>query len=279
VQIGSEQRVFGEYYQPLDARHVWFVRGYLNGINASTPLYVNDNRVADYRTRDAQLGLDAGANLGVYGQARIGWLERKMRARVETGSALLPDVDLLVGGVHASLALDTHDFAFFPTRGYKLEADVFDAQHLDNGGPKYGTAQVKAGAARTFGDFIFVGAAEYGQSIHGTLPATDFFQLGGPRHLSSLAPGQIRGDEMSYARAEVQYKLTKPIPLLGLSFIAGLQAETGRMGVPVLGSSLTGWQQSFGVYLAANSVLGPIYFGYSDGKNSKGRLYFFVGTP
>jgi NTE family protein len=97
--------------------------------------------------------------------------------------------------------------------------------------------------------------------------------------LSSLAPGQIRGDEMSYARGEVQYKLTKPIPLLGLSLTAGVQLETGRMAMPVLGTALTGWQQSYGVYLAANSVLGPIYFGYSDGKNSKGRLYFFVGTP
>ena len=178
-----------------------------------------------------------------------------------------------------SLAIDTHDFAFFPTRGYKLEVDVFDAQHLDNGAPKYATAQVQAGAAWTIGDFILVGAAEYGQAIRGTLPATDLFTLGGPRHLSSLAPGQIRGDEMSYARAEVQYKLTKPIPLLGLSLTAGMQVETGRMGVPVLGTTLTGWQQSYGVYFAANSVLGPIYFGYSDGKNSKGRLYFFIGTP
>jgi len=124
-----------------------------------------------------------------------------------------------------------------------------------------------------------VGGLERGESIHGTLPASDLFSLGGPRHLSAFAPGQLRGDDLSYARAEVQYKLTKPIPLLGLSVIGGLQAEAGRIGKPAIDSQVTGWQNSFGVYLAANSVIGPIYFGYADSKSTRGRLYFFIGTP
>jgi NTE family protein len=279
LQIGSEQRALVEYYQPLDPRHIWFVSAAANVRNGTTPLYSGDDRVAEYRAREGHLLADAGANLGVYGQARIGWLERKVRAHVETGSPLLPSISEQVGGPRAALSIDTHDFAFFPTRGYKIDADLFDAQRVDSGMAKYGTGQLRAGAAWTLGNFILVGAAEYGQSTHGTLPVSDFFTLGGPRHLSSLAPGQIRGDELSYARGEVQYKLTKPIPLLGLSLTAGLQLEAGRMGAPVIGTTLTGWQQSIGAYLAANSILGPIYFGYSDGKNSKGRLYFFIGTP
>jgi len=126
---------------------------------------------------------------------------------------------------------------------------------------------------------ILVGAAEWGQSIHGTLPASDLFQLGGPRRLAAYAPGQIRGDNYKYVRAEAQYKLTKPIPLLGLSMLAGLQIEAGRMGVSPNEPELTGWQSSYGVYLAANSAFGPIYFGYAHGKQAKGRFYFFVGTP
>ena len=43
--------------------------------------------------------------------------------------------------------------------------------------------------------------------------------------------------------------------------------------------SLTGWQQSYGLYLAANSAFGPMYFGFSDAKNRQGRFYFFIGTP
>jgi NTE family protein len=184
-----------------------------------------------------------------------------------------------MGGGRATLAIDTHDYAFFPTRGYKVDAEAFEAQRLSDGLGKYGTASARLGGAWTIGDLILVGTAEYGRSTHGTLPIADLYSLGGPRRLSGFAAGQIRGDDMAYGRFEVQYKLTKPIPLLGLQMIAGVLAETGRMKDLVTEPTLTGWQNSYGVYLAANSAFGPLYLGYSDAKNAKGRFYFFLGTP
>jgi NTE family protein len=89
----------------------------------------------------------------------------------------------------------------------------------------------------------------------------------------------MRGDDYAYGRFEAQYKLTKPIPLLGLQMIAGVQAEAGKMNRLVTEARLSGWQQSYGVYLAANSAFGPFYLGYSDARNGKGRFYFFLGTP
>jgi len=278
-QIGSERRLVAEFYQPLDPRQVWFVRSWASKIVGTTPLYRGNDRLAEYKVDVDEASAEAGARLGVIGQARVGWLERRSRADVETGAPLLPSIDIRTGGPHGALAIDTYDYAFFPTRGYKLEAEAFDAQHVPDGTEKYGTASIRLGGAWTLGRFILVGGLERGESTHGTLPASDLFTLGGPRHLSAFAPGQLRGDDLSYGRAEVQYKLTKPIPLLGLSVIGGLQAETGRIGKPAIDSQVTGWQNSFGVYLAANSVIGPIYFGYADSKSTRGRLYFFIGTP
>jgi hypothetical protein len=52
------------------------------------------------------------------------------------------------------------------------------------------------------------------------------------------------------------------------------------MGKPYTETTLTGWQNSFGAYLAANSTFGPFYFGYAKAKNGgSGRWYFFLGTP
>jgi NTE family protein len=279
LQIGSEQRLRTEFYQPLDPRQVWFVRAYVDALEDQVPLWFEGDRVAEYEVTSVEGSVDAGANLGRHGQARIGWVERKGHGALETGLPILPNVDHRVGGARATLAIDTLDFAFFPTRGYKVDAEVFDAQRVPEGEGKYGTAQLRLGAAWTLRDFILVGAAEHGAATHGTLPLTDYFSLGGPRRLSGFGTGQLRGDEYTYGRAELQYKLTKPIPLLGLSVIAGVQAEAGRMRNPVTEPSLTGWQQSYGLYLAANSAFGPMYLGYSDAKNGKGRFYFFIGTP
>jgi NTE family protein len=144
---------------------------------------------------------------------------------------------------------------------------------------KYGRLEVKAGAAYTVRDLTFLAALEGGQATKGDLPLADAFALGGPRRLSSYATGQILGDEYTFGRLELQYRLTKPMPFLGFTVFAGLTAEAGRMNKLVTESSLSGWQTSFGAYLAANTPLGPFYFGYADGKNGKGRVYLFIGTP
>jgi NTE family protein len=279
AQIGSEQRVFTEIYQPIEPRQVWFVRGYVSAVNDLVPLYAGGSKVAEYTATNIEAGAETGLNLGIYGQARLGWVERKTRAELEIGDPILPEGDQRLGGARATLAIDTYDYAFFPTRGYKVDAEVFEAQRISNSGDKYGTASLRVGGAWNIRDLILVGAAEWGRSTHGTLPISDLYSLGGPRRLSGLGTGQMRGDDMAYGRFEAQYRLTKPIPLLGLQMIAGVMAETGRMKQLVTEPTLNGWQQSYGVYLAANSAFGPFYLGYSDAKNGKGRFYFFLGTP
>jgi len=279
AQIGSQQRVFTEIYQPVEPRQVWFVRAYLSGLNDVAALYSDGSRVAEYKTTVVEASAETGFNLGVMGQARVGWVERKAKAELDTGSPILPEGSQRVGGARATLAIDTYDYAFFPTRGYKVDVEVFEAQRVSDGGRKYGTAELRLGGAWSIRDLILVGIAERGRSTHGALPVSDLYSLGGPRHLAGFANGQMRGDDYAYGRIEAQYKLTKPIPLLGLQMIAGVQAETGKMNRLATEPQLAGWQQSYGIYLAANSAFGPIYLGYSDAKNGKGRFYFFVGTP
>ena len=105
------------------------------------------------------------------------------------------------------------------------------------------------------------------------------FVLGGPRRLAAFATNQIRGDDYLYGRLEAQFRLTQPLPLLGLSLLAGVQAETGRMKKPFTEPNLTGWLNSYGVYLSTTTAFGPAYFGYSNGPEGKGRVYLFLGTP
>ena len=48
---------------------------------------------------------------------------------------------------------------------------------------------------------------------------------------------------------------------------------------PITEPSLTGRIESFGVYLASNTLLGPMYLGYSRSRAGDGRIYLFIGTP
>jgi NTE family protein len=56
--------------------------------------------------------------------------------------------------------------------------------------------------------------------------------------------------------------------------------EAGRMRKTATEDRLSGkWLNSYGAYIAANTPLGPVYFGYADSKEGSGRFYLFIGTP
>jgi NTE family protein len=282
LQLGSNQGAGLEFYQPLDYRQRYFVRPYVSTRQEKVGIYFDGDRVSEYRSRENKLGLELGANLDVYGQAKVGYLERQLRATVDTGIPVFSNTRGEIGGVNASLALDTQDFAFFPTKGYRVNLDYFEAVRGSAGVDKYGRVEGRLSGAWSPGDLILLGGIQGGQATSGVVPLADGFSLGGFGRLSAFAPGQILGnDAFGLASVQAQYRLTKPMPILGLSLLAGVSYEAGYMKNPITEPKLTGRIDSYGVYLASNTLLGPIYLGYAatSAKDRSGRLYLFIGTP
>lgn len=279
AQIGSVQSIASELYQPLDSRQRFFVRPHAVTALRKMGLYFEGDRLAIYRVQDSKAGLEAGMNLGVYGQARLGWLERRLGSVLDTGPDFLANLTERTGGPAAALSFDTYDQPFFPTRGIKLDLTHYDWRRVSTGLDPYSRSEAKLGAAWSLGPFVILGGLEGGTTSGGKVPLGDAFALGGPRRLSGFANDQLLGGEYAFGRLEAQYRLTLPIPVFGLSFIGGLVAESGRMNKRLTETALDGWHNSFGAYLAASTVLGPIYVGVADAKHGKGRFYLFIGTP
>jgi NTE family protein len=280
AQMGSNQGLALEFYQPLDYRQRYFIRPFAKVEQQKLGLYFDGDRISEYRMRDNRAGLDVGVNLDVYGQARVGWLERRLRATLDTGIPILPDSKGEIGGIAAGIALDTQDFAFFPTRGYQAKLEYFDAVRTTNLAGKYGRLEGRLNGAWSPGDLTFLGGVEGGQATSGSLPLGDAFTLGGLGRLSAYAPSQIIGQEAyGLMSLRAQYRLTKPMPILGLSLLAGVSYEAGYMKKPVTEPNLTGAIDSYGAYLASNTIFGPMYVGYATSKERSGRFYLFIGTP
>ncbi|HYC35300.1 MAG TPA: patatin-like phospholipase family protein [Usitatibacter sp.] len=279
AQIGTAQRLDTEFYQPLDLRHASFLRFYGATSLEKAPLYFGGDRVAVYRVQHNIASAEAGVNLGVHGQARFGWAERRIGAVLDTGADSFFNLTERLGGPIATLAVDTYDQPFFPTRGIKLDVTHFDAQRIDGGGGKYSRSEARLGAAYSLGPWVVLGGLEGGTAVKGVLPVGDAFTLGGPRRLSGFATDQMRGSDYAFGRIEGQYRLNFASPLYGVTLIAGVVAEAGRMSKPIAETTLSGWQRSIGGYLAANTPLGPVYLGVADAKNGKGRVYLFIGSP
>ena len=278
-QLGTTQALGTQFYQPLDYRQTWFVQPWLTASSRRANLYLDGNRIADYRVPEYAGGIDAGVNLGTYGQARLGWEEKKDEAHLEIGSPILPDASSRVSGITANLAIDQYNFAFFPTRGYKADVSYFDAREASLG-PSYAKLEASASAAIDLGPVVVLPSVAAGRATRGTLPAGDLVSLGGLNRLSAFAPGQILGQDYWYTGVRFERRLLQPIPVLGLSTLAGVNLERGHMKDSVTEPILAkGNIDSYGFYLGATTPIGPLYVGWSGTRDRRGRIYFFLGTP
>ena len=279
AQIGSEQSIATELYQPLDLRRVFFVRPFAAAGLRKVPLYFEGDRLAVYRVQENRAGIEGGVNLGLDTRVSAGWVERHLGAVLDTGPDSFFNITQRVGGPTAAFVLDTFDQPFFPTRGMKLEASYFRAAHAGADLGPYAKAEARWAGAYSVGRWTALAGLEGGTTLQGTLPLADAFSLGGPRRLTGFANDQMLGDDYSLGRLEAQYRLSYNSPLFGLTLLAGVMAEAGRMNRPFTETSLSGWQRSLSAYLGANTFLGPAYIGVADAKNGKARFYLFIGTP
>jgi NTE family protein len=278
AQLGTTQVIGTEFYQPVDFRQRWFVRPYVSAQSRKANLYFDGERLAEYRVPDYRVGLDVGLNLGIYGQAKVGWQERKEEAHLEVGSPVLPDVKSRLGAFTASLAIDQYNYAFFPTRGYKVDVDFLDARRVEEG-PSYARVEASASAAFPVGPVVVIPSVAGGRSVRGDLPAGDLLSLGGLGRLSAFAPGQILGERYWYTGLRLEHRLLQTIPVINLSILAGLNYERARMKDSVTEPNLRGNIDSYGFYLGATTPLGPLYIGWSGTQDRRGRVFFFLGTP
>jgi NTE family protein len=279
LQIGQENLFATEWYQPLNARQLWFAQPAIAFSNRLSGLFADGNRIADYRINEGRLALELGANLGVNGQIKAGWLERRINSRVVTGFSQLPTIEEHIGGPTFNVTYDSLDQAYFPSRGYTFNAKWLEVRRGLNAFKPYSRLDVEATAAWSWGNSIVNGTLRSADSIRGVLPAYDALSLGGPLRLSGFAPDQLLGDEVLFGRLTLQQRLYQASSFFGTSVYAGASAEAGRMGVRFTEPNLSGWQSSYSVYLAANTFLGPVYFGYGYAPNGRSRWYLFLGTP
>jgi NTE family protein len=273
-QVGERASLYTEFYQPLDARQAWFVEPVLGISRDHTNVYENDNRIAEYLVRQQRAVVNLGANIGVLGALRVGYLYRKFDAAVETGAATLPTGETTLKGWQAVLQFDQFDRPFFPAAGWFARIAYFHAQH-----DEYTRLSADLRAARSWGAYVVNARVAYLDSPKGRLPLGDAGALGGFLTLSGYTRDQILAGDIRFASIRAERVIGRmPLGLSG-SLRVGLSLEAGRARDRYTETGLNGWQQAGAVYLGGETPLGPLYLGYGYAKGGRSSLYLFLGLP
>jgi NTE family protein len=279
VQIGQDTHLLTEFFQPLHEAGVWFAAPNLSVGQTTRAVFSGDDKVADYRARVGQIGVDFGATLGTWGIARLGPVWSRIDAEVDTGVPFLPSVEETTAGMRAALFVDQTNHAFFPTRGYGAAASAYAALESFGSAASYERLEGKLRAAASWGPHTFYGFVAGGTDLGSGMPSYESFTLGGPLHLSGYRINQFAGRRYSFGRL-MYYNQTLPLPdLLGSGVYVGGSAEVGRITdrVDALPSPGTLWSGS--VFLGADTFLGPLFLGFGKGQGNHWSLYLLLGVP
>jgi len=279
AQIGQNSFLSTEFYQPVDERGRYFVAPYVRFGESTTGIFAGEDRVAEYLVREARAGLDAGAVLGTWGEARLGALWRSVNAEVDTGSPVLPDIKEDTAGAQAQLIVDQLDSPWFPRSGYRVTASAYMARESFGSDRDYERLDGQVVGAASWGAHTFNLSLSGGTDLHSDAPAYEFFTLGGPLRLSGYRINEFAGARMGLGRLLYYNRALKLPALLVPGAYAGASIEAGQVHDRLDGSPDGGTIWSGSLFLGADTFVGPAYFGFGVGEGGRFSLYLLIGAP
>jgi NTE family protein len=279
VQIGSDQKLASEFYQPLNASRSWFVAPSVRIEGKDLPIYSNNTEIADFRDREVEGDFDIGRTLGNWGEIRVGYHRTNGATHDNFGDPALVESQYNNGELFFKFSYDRLDNVHFPRDGQNFTLQ-WDANRTGLGADTSSDkVQTDWLTARSDGRNTILLWTSAGATLDGNLSPTalpQFFSLGGFFNLSGLAPQSLIGPNYAIVRTIYFRRVSRggegffEVPVyLGMSFELGNTWEhRGDM-------SIASAHKDGSLFVAFDTFVGPVYVGtgYDSAGNSAFSLF------
>jgi NTE family protein len=273
LDVGNEPSVELDYYQPLNHRQEFFIEPrYFRGREV-VGLFSDDTELARYELDTSYGELMLGANVGIFGEATLGWREYEIRGNADVSAVALPDVEENYGGALFALNMDKRNRLYFPSRGWRSDITFFDSQEEG-----YNKLSIDLSGAYKLGEYVLANRTAFVGSLYGELPFYDGVKMGGFFNLSGYASNQILGDDGFYTHIRVERILGRmPLGLNG-DLRVGFGLEAAKLETNYTMPDEDGWLDSGVIYVGGETPLGPMYLGYGFTFSGNYNLYLKLGA-
>ncbi|HEY5757188.1 MAG TPA: patatin-like phospholipase family protein [Steroidobacter sp.] len=278
LQLGGESLLTTGFYQPLDAAHRFFIEPRLNASRSLEDVFQDDERVSRYAFKDVLGELNFGANLGRYGQARVGYLYDAREISVDIGSTLMPEGNPVDAGMHLLAELDSRDTAFNPTRGVAMALEYLQSESSLGGDRDWERVELGIGVAVPLRrDVIWLTLAG-GSDLDSDLPGDRAFSVGGPESFPGFEQGELRVEDYWLASTSYLWKVKDLLPIRNLAFYMGFSVTGGQVFDRLDGSD-DGELYGGSVFLTGRTLFGPLTVGIGSTSTESWSLWVSVGRP
>jgi NTE family protein len=280
AQVGVEPRIATEAHIPFGDEARWFWMPQASFELRNVPLVRDGERIAEYRLRTSEYGLDLGRELSNWGEVRVGVRQATGRARLRLGDPSLATNDPFdVREYFGRFSIDTLDDRNFPRRGQYLVTEWRGERTGLGSDRNADIVTLDWLSARSSGRDTVALWTSLGTQIDSAADnVRTLFPLGGFLNLSGIAPETLSGRHFAIARALYYRQIGRGGEgFLNVPAYAGLSLEAGNVwddrGDISFGSSLKQGSLFFGF----DTLFGPVYIGTGFGEDSDSNFYLFLG--
>ncbi len=291
VQIGEVPRWYTEIYHPLNwtlgLSNDWFVSAYAEALRRDITRYDNDSGavVSLYNRKSGTLGIDLGQPWAELGELRMGLTLHLERTTPEVMTTALGSGDgpstVRETGLRVAAVVDQLDFANFPTRGYRFDAEAVGGRRgrsESNAREDFTRLEAEGTLARSWGQHTLNLYARVQRTPQDSLSALGRYTLGGFHQLSGYRSGQLDGNSVVFTRL-TWYRRSLTAPVFTRGFFVGATLEAGNAWARWSEVRARELRSGMSAFLGADTGLGPVYFGLTYAPQGSAGLYLFVGRP
>ena len=277
AQIGDQQELYTEFYQPLDVGSRYFVAPYLRAESTNVESVMDNDPIAEYRLERYGFGLNVGRQIGNNGEIRFGVGEAWGEANVRIGERDLPKVSFTEGFYELKYSFDSLDNVYFPHSGENIGLSLRQFDQGLGSDQDYRQLEFKLDKALSDGSNTWVFGGRYGRTLNKAEVVPSSFLLGGARQLSGFRQDAISGQNINLTRA-VYYRRLTPRAYLPLDFplYIGASLERGRAWDNDNDFD-SGYINAASIFLGFDTPLGPLNFSYGFNDDDEKALYMNLG--
>lgn len=278
LQLGTEPSVFSEFYQPLSADSRTFVAPHVALEQDNFNVFDGNASVARYRVGEAEIGLDFGYELGLWGEMRLGTFRGTGEAKRKTGAPELANIDFETGGLHASFNVDTRDNAKIPLHGSRARVQWLMSRPGLGADSDYHSVESSVSGFWTSGRHTLNAGISFNTTANADNLVQNFFPMGGFLNLSGLQRGEISGPHSGVARL-VYYRRSGAMAkeLFGMPLYFGASLEAGNVWKSRSEIGTDSLILNGSLFAAVDSYLGPVFLAAGFGEGSSSSFYLILG--
>jgi NTE family protein len=274
VQLGQSMRLLSDLYQPLSPGSRWFVQPQLQWRRTSVDVFQGDEVVGRAQATAGEATLLAGYTLPRLGYAAFGRTYGK--SRVDTLIGPTPrqqGTEVSTNRWTGRMVLDRIDSYAFPKRGYVLGMEFNDFDEPNPDGSTQSLTVANLLSAWTFGRSTLLVNA---YALRGTRDGLGG-QLGGFLNLSGTQRGRYTGSRTVFGSLIGYREISDLVGELPAPVYVGASLEAGNADDAPGSSDWGQMKRAASVFIAADTIIGPIYFAYGATRGGRATPYLFWG--